>query len=85
MALRAETRASIDALHAQIEALVAAEKAHHDATHPGEHSLHRQIAHTRIDVAARSPSDRSQMVWATASMPVLGGAAPTTSKRAARA
>ena len=85
MALRAKTQASIDALHAQIEALVAAEKAHHDAKHPGENSLLRQIAHTSIDVAARSARDRSQMVWATASLPRLGGEAQPKSKRAARA
>ena len=71
--MRAKTQEAIDALHAQIAELVAQEKAHHHKSHSGEHPLLRQIAQTSIEVAARSPSDRSQMVWATASLPRVGG------------
>lgn len=67
--MRAKTQKAIDALHAQIAALVTEEKARHDKGHPGERPLLRQIAHTAIDVAAMSPGNRSQMVWATASLP----------------
>lgn len=56
--MRPKTQSAIDALHAQIAELVAEEKAHHDAKHPGEHSLLRSMAHTRIDWAARPPAER---------------------------
>lgn len=72
--MRAKTQVAIDALHAKIADLVAKEKAHHDRSHPGEHPLRRQIAHTAIDMAAMSPINRAQMVWATASFPRVGGA-----------
>lgn len=70
--MKAASQRAIDALHAQIAALVAAEKAHHDATHPGEVGILRTMTHTRIDCAARSPADRSQMRWAVAAFPAPG-------------
>lgn len=69
--MRTNTQASIDALHRQIAALVAAEKAHYDAAHAAEAPVCRQIAHTRIEMASRCPSDRALMVWATASLPPM--------------
>lgn len=57
--MRAATQRAIDALHSQIAALVDAEKAHHDAAHPGEAGFLRQMAYCRIECAARSPSDRA--------------------------
>lgn len=71
--MRPETQALIDALHAQIDALVEEEKLYHDGKHAGEGDLHRQIAHTHIEHCARSPKDRSLMYWASARFPVLKG------------
>lgn len=56
-------------MHAQIAALVEAEKAHHDAKHPGENWIARQASHTRIELAALPLSLREQMRYATASLP----------------
>ena len=67
--MRAKTQAAIDSLHAQVLALVQAEKDWHDAKHPATNQLLRGIAHTRIEVAARPPEDRAQMRWATATLP----------------
>ncbi len=69
--MRQATQAAIDALHSQIDALVAAEKAHHDSQHPGEDGLFRQIAHTKIEHQARSIKDRGMMRWAAATFPVF--------------
>lgn len=68
--MRKKTQIAIDALHAQIAALVAAEKAHHDSCHPGEVSFMRSMAHTRIECAARSPEDR-QLAGRYAVLPPL--------------
>jgi hypothetical protein len=70
--MRPETQRAIDALHAQIAALVEAEKAHHDAKHQGENWIFRQKAHTGIELAALPPQQREQMRYATASFPRVG-------------
>ncbi len=67
--MRQETQEKIDALHRQIARLVEQEKSHHDAQTPSANPVLRAIAHNRIELAARSPSDRDQMRWAVASFP----------------
>lgn len=42
----------IDALHAEIERLVAVEKAWHDKHHPDENKMWRQVEHAAIEVDA---------------------------------
>jgi hypothetical protein len=71
--IRAEAQARIDELHAQINAIISAEKAHYDATHQGVNWIVRQAAHTAIEHARMSPDDRSLFRWAAASLPVVGG------------
>lgn len=67
--MRKETQRKIDALHAEIKALVEAEKAHHDVKTPNANRVLRHIAHNRIDLAGRSPEDRSAMCVATMRAP----------------
>jgi hypothetical protein len=59
--MRPTTQRKIDALHAQIAELIAAEKRHHDKTHEGENALWRQVAHARLDMARHCPDDRENM------------------------
>lgn len=53
--VRPETALRLAALHAKIGNLIAAELRHYDETHPDQNSLHRSIAHTRIQMLAHSP------------------------------
>ncbi|MGV8822966.1 hypothetical protein [Methylibium petroleiphilum] len=59
-AMRPSVQHQIDALHAQIAALVAEEKAHHRTTHPHLNFLWREVADSSIDVAAWPPELRKQ-------------------------
>lgn len=59
--MRPAIQIKIDDLHAQIAALIEAEKRHHDKTHAGENDLRRQIAHTCIALQRYCPTDRENM------------------------
>lgn len=48
----------IDAMHAEIERLVAVEKAWHDKKNPDENKMWRHVSHARIEVAAWTPRMR---------------------------
>lgn len=67
--MRSKTQQKIDALHAEIKALVAAEKAHHDAQAPNGNDVLRHIAHNRIELAGQSPDIRSATRIETLRMP----------------
>lgn len=59
--VRAATLKKIEELHAQIAALIEAEKTHHKATHPDENDLWRRISECGIEYHAHSPAYRYLM------------------------
>lgn len=56
--MRESTAKKIDALHAEIERLTAAELAHHDKQHPQQDDFLRHIAHVRIEWHIKSRGTR---------------------------
>lgn len=67
--MRKATIERIDALHAEIAALIAEEIERHDKANPCEYFIHQQIAHTRIQHYRLCPADRGLMHHASATLP----------------
>lgn len=67
--MRPSTLKKIDALHAQIDALIEREKAHHDRLHPDDNDLWRSVAHAKLERARYNPKHRALMIEAMARFP----------------
>lgn len=53
--MRESTRKKIDALHAEIQKLIEAEKAHYDKKNPDQRDFIQMIAHTKIEFHQHTP------------------------------
>lgn len=67
--MRPQTQRRIDALHAEIARLVEMEKKYSRKKEPELNHLWRQVADTKIEVAAWSPNLKASMGVATLSFP----------------